>query len=154
MKPYCICGCGNKPNIGKQYISGHNLKKMERTEEHRKKIGNAQKIAWSTKRKRLPIGSKNSDNRGYIRVKVLAGSGAWTKEHKLIVEKVLGRKLLKNEVVHHINGSKSDNRPENLAVMDRLVHLKCHRDVELLIYELLESGIIIFDRETNVYRKV
>ncbi len=46
--------------------------------------------------------------------------------HVLLMEEILGRPLKENEVVHHINEDKLDNRPENLMVMDRAEHNALH----------------------------
>lgn len=48
-------------------------------------------------------------------------------EHVKIVEKYLKRRLTQNEVVHHLDGDRSNNKVENLLVIDRGQHLKLHK---------------------------
>lgn len=62
----------------------------------------------------LPLGSKNTDFYGYVHVKI--GDNEWTREHVHVVERHLGRKLVKGENVHHKNGIRHDNRLENLEL--------------------------------------
>lgn len=54
------------------------------------------------------------------------------KVHRLVMEQYLGRKLLNDEVVHHINENKKDNRIENLQVMTKREHSRMHRINDLL----------------------
>jgi len=51
----------------------------------------------------------------------------WCFEHRLVAERTYGP-LRKGEHVHHVNGIKTDNRPENLQVLSRQEHRKLHSD--------------------------
>lgn len=50
---------------------------------------------------------------GYVMVKV---DGKTIPEHRVVMEQKLGRPLRRGESVHHINGHRDDNRPENLEL--------------------------------------
>lgn len=53
--------------------------------------------------------------------------GSYKQEHIIVAEQILGRPLECDEVVHHINRDKKDNRPDNLEVMTRAEHISIHR---------------------------
>ena len=57
-------------------------------------------------------------------------NGKRVPEHRAVVEELLGITLEEDQVVHHLNGDKTDNRPENRQVMDRREHARLH--IELL----------------------
>mgnify|MGYP003110903551 CR=1 FL=1 len=93
------------------------------------------------------------DDSGH-RIKHKSGNGnvrIETFEHRVVMEEYLGRKLAKNEQVHHINCNKTDNHIDNLWICNRQTHLKAHASVNKLIGSLLELHIIRFNRKTGKY---
>lgn len=78
-----------------------------------------------------PDGHKVKNSSGYVIVKASshphATKNGYVYEHRLVMERRLGRYLRRDEQVHHINGIKDDNRPENLEVLNHLIHRLKHR---------------------------
>jgi hypothetical protein len=75
--------------------------------------------------------------------------GKFRLDHRRVAERILGRKLMDNEVVHHINGRRSDNRPENLCVMDEEDHLEYHE-----WYDWIHSTYNVYPRGDTQRRKL
>ncbi len=76
-------------------------------------------------------GGKIKHQRGYILVfcpdHPYRSSTGYVYEHRLMMEKLLGRFLEKSEIVHHKNGITSDNRIANLEIFtSQADHLKKH----------------------------
>ncbi len=57
---------------------------------------------------------------------VMVGRRHYEPEHRLVVERCLGRKLATSEQVHHIDGDTLNNSPSNLQIVTRSEHLKIH----------------------------
>jgi hypothetical protein len=67
-------------------------------------------------KKPLQISRGGLNSKGY---RVVSYDGVEYLEHRLLMEQALGRKLLASENVHHKNGQRADNRPENLELWSK-----------------------------------
>ena len=117
-----------KAKIG-SYFRGRKL-----SEEHKKKISETH---WDTHRENNPNwkGGIVKDKRGYIYIlqpdNPSSDKDGYIYEHRLVMEKHLGRHLIKGEIVHHINKIKSDNRIENLMLFSsQSEHIKHHISIK------------------------
>lgn len=70
-------------------------------------------------------GGKYINDRGYLMISI--GQGKYGYAHRIEMEKYLGRELKKEEIVHHINGDRLDNRIENLEIMTLGNHSRLHQ---------------------------
>jgi hypothetical protein len=72
---------------------------------------------WEGGRKKTGTGYMSIYSPGHPSIKV--GARKYVLEHRLVMEKHLGRFLTEGEFVHHKNGVKDDNRIENLELWNR-----------------------------------
>lgn len=102
-------------NIGKKFSDSHKEKMRI------KKLGSNNNM-WN--------GGKYINNKGYVHIyspnHPYKDSRNYVAEHRLKMEIKIGRYLLKDEVVHHINENPSDNRIINLKLMNRGDHQRLH----------------------------
>jgi hypothetical protein len=107
------CECGKKfrragSRVGKRIFCSQSC--------FHKANGGANNYHWG--------GGRSVGTAGYVNISL--GNGRMRREHILIAERVLGRRLKKNEVVHHINGDKTDNAHDNLLICTNGYHRWLH----------------------------
>lgn len=112
-KPYCSIGCASSHRERKPetYLKVAETR-SKRTYEY---VKGPSHPSWK--------GGRHKRN-GYIFINI--GPNKYKQEHRIVFEKYLGRELGPEEIVHHINGIKTDNRIENLELMDRAEHARHH----------------------------
>jgi hypothetical protein len=116
----CECGCGLKVHgltmnrKPARFIKGHTIKYIQKSGQeasHWKggycKHSNGYRYVWFPSH-------PNADSRGYVL------------EHVKAMSDSIGRALIKDEVVHHIDRNKQNNDISNLQLMTRSEHAKYH----------------------------
>lgn len=102
------------------------------------------------------IGKTNKYNRGYVEIYVKGThehrpDENWIREHIIVMENHIGRKLKKGEVVHHIDGDKHNNNISNLDLCTIEEHNNCHAKSELIVFELYKKGLVGYDTNQKKY---
>lgn len=96
-------------------------------------------------------GGRQITNTGYVYIHCPehpnTNSSGYVAEHRLVMEQKVNRYLSRAEFVHHINGIKNDNRPENLQLVSRADHsirnrlcsnCDLRKEIRLLTWQVME----------------
>lgn len=121
----CQCGCGEPTSIAdrtsrgnvighpKRFICGHHNKLQKKGADSPKWKGGR----WKHKSGYIYVYTPEHPN---------ATVDGYVPEHRLVMEKHIGRYLTDDEVAHHVNEEKDDNRIENLQLMTKAEHMAHH----------------------------
>ena len=118
--------------IAKSRIGKKNPMFGKKHSEKTKKILSQQKLG---EKSRFWNGGKHIDGDGYIMIykpeHPNANAHKYVYLHRLIMEEFLGRYLTRKEIIHHINGIVTDNRIENLMLLEnKAKHIIIHNNLK------------------------
>jgi hypothetical protein len=158
---YCLdCGklidkCGRSIRCPKcEHIAHPNFKGKKHTKANLKIIGKKSKAKFTKEFiKRVYTdrfkGTKHRSINGYILVKSYSHKDRNNHddvlEHRLVMEKKIGRRLKKKEIVHHIDENRENNKKSNLYLCkNRSEHGIVHSSFLKLLPLLFQTKTIIF----------
>jgi hypothetical protein len=120
----CMCGCGAQTVIAEETRIKSGIVRgcpMRYLKGHRPFKAREQHHSW--KGGRLL-------NRGHVLLYLpddpRANSRGYVPERRIVWEKATGLTQKPNDYIHHLNGDKTDNRPENLIALSKHQQLKAH----------------------------
>ncbi len=92
-------------------------------------------------------GGKTVDKHGYVLIKKrshpFCSSTGYVREHRLIIEKIIGRYLKPNEKVHHLEEKDNNNPKKLIAFVNHSAHVRFERNGKVKKSEIIFDGRLL-----------